>query len=69
MESAVIYEELTRKLMREPGWDGKRLILLRLMSRISKDGMTVNCHSRQQSIATATVTTYDIREYREVIVL
>ena len=32
----------TRKLIREPGWDGKRLILLRLISSISNEGIIVN---------------------------
>lgn len=34
---------LTRSLTKEPGCEGSRLILLRLMSKISRDGITVNC--------------------------
>lgn len=32
----------TLRLTREPGWDGSRLILFRLMSRISRDGIMVS---------------------------
>jgi hypothetical protein len=35
----------TRKLTREPGWLGSLLTLFRLMSRISREGMTVNCNN------------------------
>jgi hypothetical protein len=33
---------LTRRPVREPGWEGNLLILLRLISSISSDGITVN---------------------------
>lgn len=35
-------ETRTRKFTKEPGCEGKRLILLRLMSKISSDGITVS---------------------------
>jgi hypothetical protein len=34
---------LTRRFVRDPGCDGSLLILLRLISNISRQGITVNC--------------------------
>ncbi len=60
----------TRNLIRDPGCDGSFLILLRLMSRISRDGIIVNCLKYEYFACRVEIPdTYDVREHGEIVVL
>lgn len=63
-------EILTLRLTREPGWEGRRLILFRLMSRISRDGITVSWwRSFSRHAVKSKMLTYDVGKYGKAVVL